>query len=489
MGKGKASSDSLARRLQYFIRWTSWKLTFLESVGNSLISKSCEDFMKCIQCKTDSNYKERVANNGRCKKCGHPFTFEPKTNVEDTKDLLFKNSIDRASYQDRLYYTNKQLFYAIKRPLFQRETNEVKKILLYYFFCFIPVFMLIVPVFLGGEEFLNSPVFVWAIFLIFFLGLMLWGTVVGLGFELYYRAMPGYKKRIKIAGIGLIIEFSFLGAILSRVPLLGFLVFLMGVAAGLVLIKWSFYIDPKYKPSLQLSSLFYEGNIDRWIEKWTKVNGSLEKLLPPIEENIKENIDRTPIDEEIGGYSFDRLVVCDRPEIAQFLLANNFHREYNCAVVSVTGYPASIFTELLEILRQNPNLKVYALHDASPRGVSLYHTLCNSPNWFHEHPVEIFDMGLLPRQVFKTRQAVVQNSINSKTPIEPISPEVRQSLSRDEIVWLERGNFVELESFVPQKLLKIVAQCLAVNRYIQPAPGDLAFETESEFIVASDDFG
>jgi hypothetical protein len=33
--------------------------------------------MKCIQCGTDNNLKDRTANQGRCSKCNHAFVFEP----------------------------------------------------------------------------------------------------------------------------------------------------------------------------------------------------------------------------------------------------------------------------------------------------------------------------------------------------------------------------------------------------------------------------
>ncbi|MGB7057706.1 MAG: hypothetical protein WBD58_08390 [Geitlerinemataceae cyanobacterium] len=218
-------------------------------------------------------------------------------------------------------------------------------------------------------------------------------------------------------------------------------------------------------------------------------------MISPLGENPSLEEDGTVnlLSADISAYSFDRLVVCDRPEIAQFLLANDFHREHNCAVLSVTGYPTRIFSPLLEMLRQNPNLKVYALHDASPRGVSLSHTLRTSPNWFPDPQIEMIDIGILPRQVFKNPKAIVQNLIRSNTPIEPIPAEVRQSLSHDEIVWLERGNYVDLESFPPYKLLQIVAQSLATNRELQPERESerepVAFEIGGGFFAASEDFG
>ncbi len=48
-------------------------------------------------------------------------------------------------------------------------------------------------------------------------------------------------------------------------------------------------------------------------------------------------------------------------EIAQLLIANNFDFENNYAVLSITGYPENIFSTVMEILRRNPDLKIYEL--------------------------------------------------------------------------------------------------------------------------------
>ncbi|NET53278.1 MAG: hypothetical protein F6K09_32825, partial [Merismopedia sp. SIO2A8] len=164
------------------------------------------------------------------------------------------------------------------------------------------------------------------------------------------------------------------------------------------------------------------------------------------------------------AYSFDRLVVCDRTAIAQMLIANNFHFEYNCAVLSITGYPQSIFSTVLEMVRRNRSLTVYALHDASPSGISLVNNLRTSPNWFGDGSVNIYDLGLLPRQVFKNPKVFVGESEEMKQQARQLSPAVRQNLRAEELSWLEAGKFVELESFSPQKILQVLSQGIAKTR-------------------------
>jgi hypothetical protein len=187
----------------------------------------------------------------------------------------------------------------------------------------------------------------------------------------------------------------------------------------------------------------------------------MTKLLPP-PRDLNAN---TAVSPDVSAYSFDRLVVCDRPEIAQFLIANNFHFENNCAVLSITGYPQSIFDTTMEMLRRNPDLKVYALHDCTPRGIGLVDHLRTSPNWFSDSSAIIIDIGILPRQIIAAGDNMfVLSSESSARDAVQLPPAIRQDLSAEELEWLELGNFVELESFSPQKLIQILNRGIAGSR-------------------------
>ena len=61
---------------------------------------------------------------------------------------------------------------------------------------------------------------------------------------------------------------------------------------------------------------------------------------------------------DLAHYSFDRAVICDRARTVDLLLANNFHFENNCAVLSVDGYPRGVFDTVLAMLRRNPRLRI-----------------------------------------------------------------------------------------------------------------------------------
>jgi hypothetical protein len=228
--------------------------------------------------------------------------------------------------------------------------------------------------------------------------------------------------------------------------------------------------------------------VDGFIRQWEAVNGRIPGLLTvPTSQTVPREVNP-----ELTAYSFDRALVCDSDAIAQFLVANNFHFERNCAVLSGTGYyPPHIFDTVMAMLRRNPNLRVYALHDASVTGVDLAHRLHTSPDWFADSSIEIYDLGVLPRQVFRNRNVFVRKA--SVLPSLPLSDAARQLLTADELRWLEAGQFVELESFPPQTLLQIAMQ--GVVRTQQPDATDEfvpAGAAGGEFILLasdSDSFG
>src|SRR5689334_22927712 len=78
--------------------------------------------MKCIHCDTDNTYKDRQSTGGpRCKKCLHPFAFEPKTDPLTISDTLFARAIKDVSANDTLSFTRKQLWYELNRRLLARK--------------------------------------------------------------------------------------------------------------------------------------------------------------------------------------------------------------------------------------------------------------------------------------------------------------------------------------------------------------------------------
>jgi len=198
-----------------------------------------------------------------------------------------------------------------------------------------------------------------------------------------------------------------------------------------------------------------EVQIDEWLERWQTANGVLEKLLPtPAQNAFPATIDSPAI---------ACAIICQSDEIAQFLIANNVNSDNDCTILSINGYPQNIFDTAMEILRHNADVKIYALHDATPAGIDLANQLRTNPNWFANQDIKIFDLGIFPHQILENRDMFVQSSKTMAEAARQLPYKVRLDLTLEEMAWLDAGNFVELESLEPPRLLRIVNSGLAIS--------------------------
>ena len=410
--------------------------------------------MKCINCLTDNNLKDRTANSGRCKQCNHRFAFEPTTmtGVKIT-DPMFARAIADISVNDTLFFTPKQLFYLLdkrSRPKFYEGLSTVTGYLIVNIVFGIFLLFFLIPFYL---IFSGMSIYIWVMFVINSL-LLLKTFTASRSSKNRYKKRQEFAKNFQTLGV-IVGIFGIIFSLLSS----SFPLFLASFAIGLLSISLGTRkIDKKLanREEFILELNQFQG----WLNTWREIN-SLTKLLPS-PRALNAN---TAVSPEVSAYSFDRLVVCDRPEIAQFLIANNFHFENNCAVLSITGYPQSIFDITMEMLRRNPDLKVYGLHDCTPRGIGLVDHLRTSPNWFSDSSAIIIDIGILPRQIIAAGDNMfVLSSESSARDAVQLPPAIRQDLSAEELQWLESGNFVELESFSPQKLIQILNRGIARSR-------------------------
>ncbi|MEG4206762.1 hypothetical protein QUA20_22915 [Microcoleus sp. Pol7_A1] len=409
--------------------------------------------MKCINCHTDNKLKDRTANSGRCVRCRHKFAFEPTsmTGVKIT-DPMFAKAIADISVNDTLFFTPKQLFYLLDKR--SRPKNDE-------LFYTIPGYVIInivsgifVLIFLTPNLFSGGSI---AFILVMFAinCLLIAGTFTASRSRKYpYKQRQNFANTLQVWGVIVLVCGIGVSVLSSSFPL-----FLASSAIGLL----SIYLGSRKidkKPANSQEFTIELNQFQGWLNTWTAIN-SMTKLLPP-PRALNGN---TVVSPDVSAYSFDRLVVCDRPEIAQFLIANNFHFENNCAVLSITGYPQSIFDTTMEMLRRNPDLKVYALHDCTPRGIGLVDRLRTSPNWFSDSSAIIIDIGFLPRQIIVAGDNMcVLSSESSARDAVQLPPAIRQDLSAEELEWLELGNYVELESFSPQKLIQILNRGIAGSR-------------------------
>ena len=239
---------------------------------------------------------------------------------------------------------------------------------------------------------------------------------------------------------------------------------------GLVLLLLSFIIRVNSWPKRPRKLSISQNVVGLWVDRWNQVNSS-ERLLPLPRYRSISGVQPISLAGDVTAYSFDRLVVCDSVEIAQMLIANNFHFENNCAVLSISGYPEQVFSTVMQMLRRNPNLRVFAFHNCSPGGIGILHQLRTNPAWFAESNAVIIDVGLLPRQIMAARKDITIQ--NSKQSAQNLAPQIRQTLSEAELQWLDAGNWVDLESFTPKALIQILQRSIARSQTINETDSSL----------------
>ena len=179
-------------------------------------------------------------------------------------------------------------------------------------------------------------------------------------------------------------------------------------------------------------------------QRWLAVHGRPPGVIEPSRRLLAA---RSPeLEAEIRSYSFDRAVICDKPELVDLLVANRFHFENNCALLSVDGYPGAAFDTVRAMLANNPKLLVLAVHDATPDGCRLAHRLANDPKWFAGGTARVVDVGLRPAHArfFPGRVLRLPRS-------EPVAADA--AITASEAAWLSQYA-LETAAIRPEQLVK-----------------------------------
>jgi len=388
-------------------------------------------------------------------------------------DPFFAKAIAQSSAEATLFFTPKQFLYLFDRRLKSKSILPMSRWLFRYLSIQIAG-LITVPAFITGMSFLMpGEVLIISAIVLINIGFILQLFSISRSSEATYHMRRLSARKLQIAGGWILI----LGIGLSVGLFNGILQPVLQVVGGNIQYLNSFGLFATatilgilsgYLGTQQLnrsgetphSFSISHRQVRNWLNRWIQFNGPIEKLLP----SPRERQASTPISAEMAHYSFDRAIVCDSAVMAQFLIANNFHFEHNCAVLSVTGYPQTIFDSVLQMLRGNPALQVYVLHDASPRGVGLAERLRTSSQWFADSTATIYDLGLSPGQVLHNPRFFRQQSKKVAQEAQQLTPTVRQQLTVEALAWLNAGYFVELESFTPRRLLRIATQGIGWSR-------------------------
>ncbi|PKL75237.1 MAG: hypothetical protein CVV27_16405 [Candidatus Melainabacteria bacterium HGW-Melainabacteria-1] len=211
------------------------------------------------------------------------------------------------------------------------------------------------------------------------------------------------------------------------------------VAEAVYLLVWAGILTWVWKKTdptlLTLKTADFDKGLSSWKRVYTLPTGLMNRpqALPKARASEKDVLD----------YDVERAIVCDHQEVVDFLLANNFHIEQKCAILTYGGYPPDSFEAVRQMLRRNPQLNVFVLHNASANGCRIYQDLTSSREWFPGSK-RVFDIGLHPRHA-KAFKGQWQKATNHQ--IQPIP-----GLSPEELKWLERYK-LDLMAVRPQALL------------------------------------
>jgi hypothetical protein len=192
---------------------------------------------------------------------------------------------------------------------------------------------------------------------------------------------------------------------------------------------------------------------DSALEKWKVAHGKPKGLL----EKRVQSAPYREIPEEVLDYSFDRALICDRDDIVDFFLANNFHFENNCAILGINDYPRQAFETVLTMLRKNPKLLVIAVHDATPEGCAMAYKLAFGERWF-DGKARVVDIGLRPEHA-KFFTGLEQRAA------QPISK--GKGISETDAVWLSKAK-LSLDVIRPSQLVKRVFRAIQEMEAMPP---------------------
>ena len=184
-------------------------------------------------------------------------------------------------------------------------------------------------------------------------------------------------------------------------------------------------------------------------ERWRKIHATPGVIIRAPEQKAPKDLES-----DIGDYSFDRAVICDRARTVDLLVANNFHFENNCAILSIGGYPKGPFETIRKMLKRNPKLQVFAIHDSTPAGCRMAQKLATDPGWFGGK-IRIIDLGLRPNHARPFRGLLLDSDDGLVEPTDGIRP--------GESEWLTKYR-LELATVRPEQVLKRMFHGLTAHK-------------------------
>ena len=188
------------------------------------------------------------------------------------------------------------------------------------------------------------------------------------------------------------------------------------------------------------------------LERYEGDKGALDGLLRP------EAVARVAADlpADLFDYAVRRVLVFD--DVGQLLafVNNRFHQRIEVAMVTVSGFPAHVWTRLDAQLREGIGTAFYPVHDCSLEGYTL--TRRTRERLANMSKARIASVGMRIGQAF--RLGIVPRTPSASAPVrENETPQTDLALDGvdlEERLALASGVFAQLEELRPHELMQFV---------------------------------
>lgn len=213
-------------------------------------------------------------------------------------------------------------------------------------------------------------------------------------------------------GFWIILIFS-VGALIFGVRARATLIIVLGALFALSALWVRIYVNKKSTREA------FNDILRRWLAE-KKIPRLLQKPTmqqPPPEWNEKDIFD----------YGVERILVVQHELMVDLLVKNNFHTDRSCLVVAANGYPAYISKRLPELVKANPAISFFFLHDASQAGSGMVEKF----KWDHKNILEhanVLDLGIFPQDV-KMIKAFKYLTPQKEHPVYPMDAVMYLSLA------------------------------------------------------------
>lgn len=129
--------------------------------------------------------------------------------------------------------------------------------------------------------------------------------------------------------------------------------------------------------------------VTRWLAKWIATRGPQNVITEP-------KLGHAGL--EYSPAEVTCVLIVEREPVVDLLLQNSAHTALSALIVAESGYPAALAAEARRVLAARDDLRVIAVHDATPNGVGMAARLQSSSE-FPLRGRRVVDAGLFPADV------------------------------------------------------------------------------------------